>query len=102
MDRFVLTGAQWAKMEPLCLGKRGDPGRSGKDNRRFIEAVLLIARTGSPWRDLPPLLGHLKSAFILLCDWATVGVWERVLEAVSVDHDMVFAMIEVTIVKVHR
>src|SRR3954467_2253316 len=50
MDRFVLTDAQWAKMEPLCLGKRGDPGRSGKDNRRFIEAVLWIARTGSPWR----------------------------------------------------
>src|SRR2546429_314600 len=54
MDRFVLTDAQWAKMEPLCLGKRGDPGRSGKDNRRFVEAVLWIARTGSPWRDLPP------------------------------------------------
>src|SRR6266550_2108098 len=63
MDRFVLTDAQWAKMEPLCLGKRGDPGRSGKDNRRFIEAVLWIARTGSPWRDLPPLLGHWNSVF---------------------------------------
>jgi hypothetical protein len=31
MDRFVLTDAQWAKMESLCLGKRGDPGRSGQD-----------------------------------------------------------------------
>src|ERR1700752_2651256 len=58
MDRFVLTDAQWEKMEPLCLGKPGDPGRSGEDNRRFVEAVLWIARTGSPWRDLPPSLGH--------------------------------------------
>jgi hypothetical protein len=33
-------------MEPLCLGKPSDPGRSGKDNRRFVEAVLWIARTG--------------------------------------------------------
>jgi len=40
MDRFVLTDAQWAKMEPLCLGKPGDPGRSGKDNRLFVEAVI--------------------------------------------------------------
>ncbi|MET4368869.1 hypothetical protein ABIA99_001550, partial [Bradyrhizobium sp. LB12.1] len=40
MDRFVLTDAQWAKMEPHCLGKPGDPGRSGKDNRLFVEAVL--------------------------------------------------------------
>jgi transposase len=43
MDRFVLTDAQWAKMEPLCLGKPGDPGRRGKDNRLFVEAVLWIA-----------------------------------------------------------
>jgi transposase len=48
MDRYVLTDAQWAKMEPHCLGKPSDPGRSGADNRRFIEAVLWIARTGSP------------------------------------------------------
>src|SRR3954463_7370943 len=41
MERFVLTDAQWAKMEPRCLGKPGDPGRSGgKDNRLFVEAVL--------------------------------------------------------------
>src|SRR5213083_950484 len=45
MDRFVLTDAQWAKMEPLCLGKPGDPGRRGKDNRLFVEAVLWIAQS---------------------------------------------------------
>jgi hypothetical protein len=40
MDRYVLTDAQWAKMEPHCLGKPTDPGRSGSNNRRFVEAVL--------------------------------------------------------------
>ena len=34
-------------MEPHCLGKPTDPGRSGSDNRRFVEAVLWIVRTGS-------------------------------------------------------
>ena len=53
MDRFVLTDAHWAKMEPHCLGKATDPGRTGSDGRMFLEAVLWIARTGSPWRDLP-------------------------------------------------
>ena len=102
MDRFVLTDAQWAKMESLCLGKRGDPGRSGQDNRRFVEAVLWIARTGSPWRDLPPALGHWNSAFTRFRDWAKAGVWKRLFDAVSDDPDMEYAMVDATIVKVHR
>ena len=40
MDRFILTDAQWVKMEPHCLGKPTDPGRTGSDNRMFLEAVL--------------------------------------------------------------
>jgi transposase len=52
MDRLIFSDAQWAKMEALCLGKPSDPGRSGKDNRLFAEAVLWIPGTGSPWRDL--------------------------------------------------
>ena len=102
MDRFVLTDAQWAKMEPLCLGERGDPGRSGKDNRRFVEAVLWIARTGSPWRDLPPALGHWNSVFTRFRDWAKAGVWKRLFDAVSNDPDMEYAIVDATIVKVHR
>jgi transposase len=61
MERFVLTDAQWAKTEPLCLGKPSDPGRSGRDNRLFVEAVLWIARTGSPWRDLSR--GHWNNVY---------------------------------------
>jgi transposase len=47
MERYVLTDAQWAKIEPHCLGKPTDPGRSGRNNRLFLEAVLWIVRTGS-------------------------------------------------------
>ncbi len=38
--RQVLTQTQWDKMAPHCLGKPSDAGRSGKDNRLFVEAVL--------------------------------------------------------------
>lgn len=48
MDRLCLTDAQLAKMEPHCLGKVTDRGRSGRDSRLFVEGVLWIARTGSP------------------------------------------------------
>lgn len=71
--RWVLTDEQWAKMEPQCLGKPSDPGRSGTDNRRFVEAVLWIARTGSPWRDLPPEFGKWNTVFKRFRDWVPDG-----------------------------
>ena len=102
MHRFVLTDAQWVKMEPLCLGKATDPGRTGGDNRLFLEAVLWIARTGSPWRDLPPTFGNWNTVFKRYRDWVKAGVFKRIFDAVSDDPDMEFAMVDATIVKVHR
>ncbi|MBV8070980.1 MAG: transposase [Acidobacteriaceae bacterium] len=79
MDRFCLTDEQWSKMEPFCLGKPGDPGRIGGDNRLFVEAVLWIVRTGSPWRDLPPWFGKWNSVEKRFRDWVKAGVFRRML-----------------------
>ncbi|MGF6312591.1 transposase [Bradyrhizobium sp. i1.8.4] len=73
MDRFVLTDGP---MGEDCLGKPGDPGRRGKDNRLFVEAVLWIARTGSPWRDLPVSFGHWNSVFTRFRDWVKADYLE--------------------------
>ncbi|MBB2169632.1 IS5 family transposase [Gluconacetobacter aggeris] len=102
MDRLVLTDAQWAKIEPHCLGKLSDPGRSGRDNRLFIEAVLWIVRTGSPWRDLPATFGDWNTAFRRFRDWREADVFKRIFDALSGDPDMEYAMVDATIVKVHR
>ena len=102
MERFVLTDAQWAKMEPHCLGKVGDPGRSGADNRLFLEAVLWIARTGSPWRDLPAHFGNWSTVYTRFRDWRDADVFKALFDACSDQPDMEYAMVDATIVKVHR
>ena len=102
MDRFVLTDAQWRKMEPLCLGKKTDPGRTGMDGRLFLEAVLWIARTSSPWRDLPPTFGKWNSVFKRYRDWVKADVFKGIFDAVSDDPDLEYVMVDATIVKVHR
>ncbi len=56
MDRKMLGDAQWKRVEQLLPGKATDRGVTAKDSRRFVEAVLRIMRTGSPWRDLPEAL----------------------------------------------
>ena len=57
-------------------GKDGDRGRSGADNRLFVDAVLWVLRTGSPWRDLPEEFGNWNkrvSAFPPLGDKGAFG-----------------------------
>ena len=102
MERFVLSDAQWAKMAPHCLGKPGDRGRSGADNRLFVEAVLWIVRTGSPWRDLPRQFGKWNSVYVRFRDWVRAGVFQRLFAVCSDEPDMEYATVDATIVKVHR
>ena len=101
-ERFVITDRQWSLMEPHCLGKKTDPGRTGGDGRMFLEAVLWIARTGSPWRDLPPGFGNWNTVFKRFRDWVKGDVFQRIFDALTDEPDMEFAMIDGTIVKVHR
>ena len=80
MARRILSDSQWARVAPLLLGKNGDPGRSARDNREFLEAVLWMARTGAPWRDLPSEFGLWNSLFQRFRRWAHKGVFERVFK----------------------
>ena len=102
MIRYCLTDSQWRKIEPLCLGKKTDAGRTGGDGRLFIEAVLWIVRTGSPWRDLPEQFGNWNTVFQRFRYWAERDVFQRIFDALSDDPDMEYAMVDATIVHVHR
>ncbi len=102
MDRTMLRDEQWARIEPLLPGKKSDPGCTAKDNRRFVEAVLWVMRTGSPWRDLPEARGHWHRTFVRFSRWREKGVWERVATALHGDADMEHLFIDSTIVRAHQ
>ena len=89
-------------MEPHCLGKPTDPGRSGSDNRRFVEAVLDRADRKSLARSYTIFFGNWNSVFKRYRDWVKAGVFIRLFEACSDEPDMEYAMVDATIVKVHR
>ncbi|WP_425540372.1 IS5 family transposase [Rhodoblastus acidophilus] len=100
--RLVLGDSQWVRMAPHLPGKVGDPGRSGADNRLFVEAVLWLARTGSPWRDLPEIFGNWNSVFVRFSRWSKDGVWDRLFVAMADDPDFEYIMIDSTIVRSHQ
>ncbi len=101
-ERKMLSDAQWARMEPLCAGKEGDRGRAGEDNRRFVEAVLWIGRTGAPWRDLPPRFGKWNTVFQRFRRWARKGVFKRMFEELSSELDLGELQVDGMNMRVHQ
>ena len=100
--RLILKDHQWKRMEPHLPGKPGDPGRTAADNRLFVEAVLWVARTGAPWRDLPKSFGNWNSVFVRFSRWSKDGVWDRLFAAMSDDPDFEYIMVDATIVRAHQ
>jgi transposase len=100
--RRELTDAQWQRIEQLVPGKKGDKGRHGEDNRRFVDAVLWLARAGAPWRDLPDELGKWNSVFQRFRRWAKKGDWERIFNALIENPDFEYRIIDSTIVRAHQ
>ena len=89
-----MSEAQWVLMQPHCLGQEGQPGQTGGDTRLFLEAVLWIARTGAPWRDLPEEFGKFNSVFKRFRRWVLADAFTRIFNILSDDPDFEFAMID--------
>ena len=97
MDRLVLSDAQWEAMSGLIIGRPDQRGSTGRDNRMFVEGVLWIVRTGSPWRNLPEAFGEWNSVFRRFSRWSEKGVWRRIFEAMSDDPDFEYLIVDSTI-----
>ncbi|MFH1043663.1 MAG: IS5 family transposase [Pseudomonadota bacterium] len=102
MVRRWLRDDQWQRLESMLPGKVGDPGRTGENNRLFIEAVLWIARTGSPWRDLPAEFGRWNSVYKRFGRWSNNGVWNRAFAELAKDADFEEMFLDSTIVRAHQ
>jgi len=61
IKRYELSASQWTKIASLLPGKIGAPGRSGSDNRLFVNGCLWVLRSGAHWRDLPDRYGKWKT-----------------------------------------
>lgn len=102
MARLLLSDERWKQIEPLLPGRGTARGVVAKDNRKFVEAVLWIGRTGAPWRDLPLELGNWHNTHVRFSRWSRDGVWDRVLAAFSGARDLEEVFLDSTAVRAHQ
>lgn len=98
----LLRDDQWDRIKELVPGGRKGKRGPRSDNRRFIDALLWMARSGARWRDLPPAFGKSGSVKRRYYRWVEAGVLDRIFEAVSAEPDMEWLMIDATIVRAHQ
>jgi transposase len=100
----MLSEATWARLAPLLPPQKPWTGRPALDHRRFVEAVLWLARTGAPWRDLPPELMNWRTAWRRLQRWTAAGVWGHIVEALrgmAADAGWEAHLLDSTVVRAH-
>jgi transposase len=99
--RHDISDRVWTLLEPHLPGREGTWGGIAQDNRRFINAVFWILRTGAPWRDLPPDYGGWSNTHRRFIRWRDKGIWEGLLEQLVNDPDFEWLMIDASHIKVH-
>lgn len=101
MDLYAISDERWARLAPLLPGKPSDPGRTARDNRLFIDAVLWVAKTGAPWPALPDRFGKSNSVFQRFNRWSKRGVWARIFDALQ-EPDTEWLLLDSTTVRAHQ
>ncbi len=102
MNVDCLRDDQWERIKPLIPG--GWKGKRGprSDNRRFIDALLWMARSGARWRDLPEWLGHYQTIKRRYYRWIENGTIERIFSTLAKDADFEWLQVDATIIRAHK
>ena len=104
MVRGLLSDEEWAFFAPFVIEQGPKRGRPPADHRRVLDAVFWIARTGSPWRDLPGEFGRWASVYKQFLRWTRSGLWDVLLEALAESGAVPDSvqMVDSTIVRAHH
>ncbi len=100
MARFDLSDEEWAIITSL-LPEQGRGAKRG-DDRKVLNGIFYILRTGAPWRDLPERYGPRTTVYNRYVRWGRKGVWKAVFDALAQEVENSLIFIDSSIVKAHR
>jgi putative transposase len=105
--RYMITDDLWAALGPVvAAAKRNRQGpRPTLPDRLFFEALLYLARTGVPWRDLPGEFGAWDAVYNRFRRWVASGSLRALFDALTADPafgPIRRVLLDSTIVRAHQ
>jgi transposase len=97
--RFDLSDEGWALVEPLLPKSRK---RARVNDRKIVNAIFYVLRTGMPWRDLPIRYGPYTTIYNRFNRWSRRGIWKRVFDRLASKSRDSLYLIDSSVVKAHR
>jgi transposase len=98
--RYERANYRWAAIKPVLPNKpRGVPP---VNDRRLLNGIFWVLRSGAPWRDLPEAFGPYTTCYNRFVRWRRAGVYSRIITALAGAHDAAVQMIDTSIVRVHQ
>src|SRR5262245_41205729 len=98
MARYDLTEFEWKTIQPLLPNK--SRGVARVDDRRVLNGIFWILRSGSPWADLPERYGPYTTVYNRFNRWRKAGIWDKLMDAIIAAHDGKVQMIDSSVVRV--
>lgn len=98
--RFDLDDKEWGIIQPMLPG--GVRGKARVDDRKVLNGIFYVLRTGCPWRDLPERYGPYTTVYNRFNRWAKRGIWDKIFKALAARSKSSLHLIDSTIVEAHR
>lgn len=98
--RFDLSDREWSVIEPQLPPTR--QGGKRADDRRVLNGIFYVLRSGIPWKDLPSRYGPHTTVYNRFRRWAKQGIWQRIFEALQQQYPSSVEMIDTTMIPAHR
>jgi transposase len=98
--RYELGDFEWTAIKPMLPNKQRGVRRV--NDRRVLNGIFWVLRSGAPWRDLPENYGPYTTCYNRFVRWRRAGIWDQIMEALAAGHDAAVQMIDTSVVRVHQ
>jgi transposase len=98
--RYELSDYEWTAIKPMLPNK--PRGVRRVNDRRVLNGIFWVLRSGAPWRDLPENYGPRTTCYNRFVRWRRAGVWDQITDALAAGHDAAVQMIDTSVVRVHQ